>query len=226
MIRRVRALRSAALLLGLALAAGSAPSFAQGDSGSHAASVLARKVTLNVDGADLRAALKMLFNSVRADYVLDPEVEGRITASLTDIPFRIALDTVLRAAEADPPLTYRIEEEVFHVVRKPDPPPVPASASDAGGERVTATLGLRYADAGAVLRIVEGLALAPESLLFAGDTSPFDAGGARQSVHRYYWYQPPDGSSYVSRSSLGGRGGRAPGSGGGLNLGGLGGLLR
>ncbi len=76
-----------------------------------------RRVTVKYDQADIRYVLKQLFDSVGANYSLDPNVQGNVTVSLTDVPFTVALDAVLRQLD----LTYRIENGVYYVtIRRPE----------------------------------------------------------------------------------------------------------
>ena len=64
-----------------------------------------RRVTVKYDQADVRFVLKQLFDSVGVSYTLDPNVQGTVTVSLTDVPFTVALDNILRPLN----LTYRVE---------------------------------------------------------------------------------------------------------------------
>ncbi|MFQ3609854.1 MAG: hypothetical protein SNJ72_00015 [Fimbriimonadales bacterium] len=76
-----------------------------------------RRVTVKYDQADIRFVLKQLFDSVGANYSLDPNVQGNVTVSLTDVPFTVALDAILRQLD----LTYRIESGVYYVtIRRPE----------------------------------------------------------------------------------------------------------
>jgi hypothetical protein len=81
-----------------------------------------KRVTVKYDQADIRYVLKQLFESVGANYSIDPQVQGTVTVSLTDVPFEVALNTILRQLD----LTYRIENGVYYVtVRKPEEAPAP-----------------------------------------------------------------------------------------------------
>jgi hypothetical protein len=65
--------------------------------------------------------LKQLFDSVGVSYTLDPNVQGTVTVSLTDVPFTVALDNILRPLN----LTYRVENGVYFVtVRQPEETPL------------------------------------------------------------------------------------------------------
>ncbi len=75
--------------------------------------LLSKRVTLNVESADLRLALKLLFDAAGANYTLDQAVQGTVTVSLRDIPFRTALESLLRSTQSQNPLTYRVEDGVY-----------------------------------------------------------------------------------------------------------------
>ena len=80
-----------------------------------------RRVTVKYDQADVRFVLKQLFDSVGVSYTLDPNVQGTVTVSLTDVPFTVALDNILRPLN----LTYRVENGVYFVtVRQPEETPL------------------------------------------------------------------------------------------------------
>lgn len=224
----------AALVFGLCLAVASpaAPARAQ-SSAPDAAAVLGRKVTVHADNGDLRAVLKQLFDSAHVEYALDPEVRGTVTISAADVPLRVALDAALRAADSPTPLTYQFEDGICRVMARPvSAPPRPSNADEGQGDRrEMARIGLKYADAGVIAAIVGGIAVAPDSIVFGGDTSAF---GRAPVVRRVFVHQPPDGASYYRSWSLG-SGGFSLGPGGGFSVGGngrgalgdlLGGVLR
>ncbi len=79
------------------------------------ADVSSKKVTLNLENADIRYALKMLFEMVGVNYVLEENVQGAVTASLTDVSFRVALENILRTTQSQLPLTYRVQDNVYTV---------------------------------------------------------------------------------------------------------------
>jgi hypothetical protein len=140
---------TAALLL--AVTAAALPALAQ-DSGrtEQAQDISSRRVTLNLENADLKYALKLLFTSAGANYTLDSGVQGIVTVSLTDVPFRTALESLLRSAQFQTPLTYRIENGVYNVgLRKEEKPenpgPVDIIAEPAKRSKI-ARIQLNYAD--------------------------------------------------------------------------------
>jgi hypothetical protein len=67
---------------------------------------------LELDQADIRDALRVLFNQVGVSYVIAPEVQGTVSASLNDVPFETALRNLLDQVRA----TYRIEGGVYQIV--------------------------------------------------------------------------------------------------------------
>lgn len=77
-----------------------------------------KKVTLNLENADIRYALKMLFEMVGVNYSLDVNVQGSVTASLTNVSFRVALENILRTTQSQIPLTYRVQDGVYTVSLK------------------------------------------------------------------------------------------------------------
>src|SRR5258708_30858200 len=83
-----------------------------------AADVTTKKVTLNLENADLRYALKLLFTSAGVNYTLDQAVQGTVTVALTDVQFRTALESVLRSTQSVSPLTYRVEDSVYIITPK------------------------------------------------------------------------------------------------------------
>ncbi|MCS7190861.1 MAG: hypothetical protein NZ843_04585 [Fimbriimonadales bacterium] len=112
------------------MAAQTAPLFAQGGGQQDPTQ---RRVTVKYEQADVRFVLKQLFDSVGVSYTLDPNVQGTVTVSLTDVPFTVALDNILRPLN----LTYRVENGVYYVtVRQPEEVPqapgVDAAAPEEG----------------------------------------------------------------------------------------------
>jgi hypothetical protein len=76
-----------------------------------------KKVTLNLQNADIRSALTLLFNTVGANFSIASDVRGFVTVSLNDVPFQAALESILRASTMMP-LTYRIENGVYTISPK------------------------------------------------------------------------------------------------------------
>ena len=90
--------------------------WAQGDLG---------KVSISLSGIDVRNAIKLLFDPKGLNYVIDPLVQGTVTARLSDVPFEVALRTILRQAKA----TYRITANVYEILLVEEKPPESVSDS-------------------------------------------------------------------------------------------------
>jgi hypothetical protein len=77
-----------------------------------------KKVSINLENAEIRYAVKLLFQSVGVNYVLDQSLQGiYVTVSLNDVPFRTALESILRAS-SQVPLTYRVENDIYIISPK------------------------------------------------------------------------------------------------------------
>src|SRR5438874_4706829 len=68
-------------LLAIAAIGNTIPALAQDTNGTDATN---KRVTLNLENADLRYALKLLFTSAGMNYTLDQAVQGTVTVSLND----------------------------------------------------------------------------------------------------------------------------------------------
>ncbi len=73
--------------------------------------------SLDLQQADIRDALKILFKDVGVSYTVAPDVQGSVTVSLHNVPFETALQNVLKQVDA----TYRVEGGVFNVVKREEP---------------------------------------------------------------------------------------------------------
>ena len=106
---------TATLVVALALSTAFGPALAQGAGGEGGQDVRDKKVTLNLENADIRYALKLLFQSVGVNYTLDSSVQGMVTASLSDVRFEVALENILKSVQSQLPLTYDKENGIYHV---------------------------------------------------------------------------------------------------------------
>lgn len=93
----------------LCVSVAGSPGWAQEADQGDKQDVTNKRVTLNLENADIQYALKLLFTSVGVDFTIGPGVQGYVTASLTDVPFRVALEQILRSTQSQFPLTYRVE---------------------------------------------------------------------------------------------------------------------
>jgi hypothetical protein len=85
-------------------------------SGSEASN---QAIKIDLENTDLYSALKLLFAQIKANYTLDPSLrQVPVTAHLNAIPFRIALDQILRGANSPVPLTYRVENGIYTIIEK------------------------------------------------------------------------------------------------------------
>ncbi len=69
---------------------------------------------IELDNADVRDALKIIFKQVGANYSIAPEVQGTVTVSLKDVPFETVLRNVLNQVNA----TYRVEGGIYVIILK------------------------------------------------------------------------------------------------------------
>jgi hypothetical protein len=70
-------------------------------------------ISLEMNNADLRYALKAFFTAINANYALDQIVEGTVTCGLHRVDQRIGLETILRCSAI--PLTFRVEDNVYSI---------------------------------------------------------------------------------------------------------------
>src|SRR5579859_3902876 len=75
--------------------------------------------SLELEQADVRDALKILFKDVGVSYTVAPDVQGSITVNLHNVPFETALQGVLKQVDA----TYRVEAGVFNIIKKEEVAP-------------------------------------------------------------------------------------------------------
>lgn len=94
-------------------------SYAQ-DNGTKQSSqteVMNHKVNLDLESSNLYYGVKLLFSQVKVDFTIDESLKNlTVTAHLTDVPFRIALETLLKSTST--PLTYKVENGIYSVMPK------------------------------------------------------------------------------------------------------------
>lgn len=71
--------------------------------------------SIELDNADVRDALKILFRAANVQYTVDPTVQGLVTVSLKDVPFETALRNILNQVNA----TWRVDTGVYNIIQKP-----------------------------------------------------------------------------------------------------------
>ena len=98
-----------------------------------------KKIDLDLESTNLYYGLKLLFSQVKANFTIDDSLKSlTVTAHLTQVPFRVALETLLKSGNT--PLTYKVENGIYSVVPKvEDAAPVeeekstPEPATSSGG---------------------------------------------------------------------------------------------
>ncbi len=73
--------------------------------------------SLELEQADVREAIKILFRNLNVSYSIAPEVQGTVTVSLRNVPFETALQNILKQVNA----TYRVEGGVYQIIARIDP---------------------------------------------------------------------------------------------------------
>jgi type IV pilus assembly protein PilQ len=73
------------------------------------------RVTFEFDNASARTVIKAIADTANANIVVGREVEGTVTLTLTDIPWRVALDTIVKT------LGYAVVQEERGILRIVDP---------------------------------------------------------------------------------------------------------
>lgn len=175
--------------------------------------------SLELDQADVRDALKMLFRVVNLNYTIASEVQGQVTVSLRNIPFETALRNILNQVDA----TYRREGGVYNIIKR-EAEVVPTT-TDAGGtfqateQRPIRRIRVSHADPELIRLLLAGEAIAtnssPESSTLIGSGSG-GSGGSGNSGGSGGGGSGFGGSGGGSGGSSGfGGGGRGGGSGGG-----------
>jgi hypothetical protein len=91
--------------------------------------------SLEFNDADVRDALRVLFKTVNVPYVINSDVQGTVTCSLTNVPFETALRNILSQVNA----TYRVEGGVYTILVKQDAGSRPVGDGGDGGFTPTTT---------------------------------------------------------------------------------------
>ena len=81
-----------------------------------------KTVTIELNQADIRFALKALFDPTGYNYSIDPAIQGTVTVRLKDVPFSVALRNILSQVKA----SYRVVGGVYEIVLREEsiaPPP-------------------------------------------------------------------------------------------------------
>jgi hypothetical protein len=168
-------------------------------------------VTLELKDADVRVALTMLFKESGYNYVLTPDVQGRVTVSMHDVSWDQALRFVLESLG----LTYHREDTIYYIERRQTAAPGPMTGPSGGPPPVSSGPAVSAAGSTAAggqrLEVVKVLHSDPAMIaaLFGGISIPYLYGGM--------------GGGGLSQYGIGGYGAGGGGYGGGYGGGGYGG---
>lgn len=161
--------------------------------------------SLDLDQADVRDALKIIFKVTGFSYSVEPNVQGVVTVHLQNKSFEVVLRNVLNQVAA----TYRLEGGIYYIVLRPIPTEVINSTGPitAPTSQTVRKILIRHADPALVLALLSGsttIGSAPETTALRAGTG---GGGAGSGVG--------GGSGGAGRGSFGGSGGGGGGGGGG-----------
>jgi prepilin-type processing-associated H-X9-DG protein len=97
--------------------------------------------SIELDGADVRDGLRILFKVQGYSYQISQDVQGTLTCSYKNVPFETVLQGLLRQVDA----TYRVEGGVYSIVRKLEVPvtetrPISLDEKNADGRAVLAKI--------------------------------------------------------------------------------------
>ncbi|MEX2243803.1 MAG: hypothetical protein WD716_08165, partial [Fimbriimonadaceae bacterium] len=129
--------------------------------------------SLDLDQADIRDALLIIFKHAGYSYSVENGVQGTVTVHLVNQPFESVLRNVLNQVGA----TYRIEGGIYNIMPRPTPePPTPVDpGTGSGSSDVIRKIRIRHADPSLIVLILSGQAdigTQPES-----STLQFGGGG-------------------------------------------------
>lgn len=168
-----------------------------------------KPITLDVQEADVRDVLRILFQDVGGSYSVDPAIAGTVTISVKDQPFRSVLEAVVKQVNA----TIRVSAGMYQIVPRQE---VTITADQTPGfiapqaERRIQRIKIMHADPQFIFLMLRGNATwtrSPEITALAlgniggGGTAGGGAGGF--------------GGGGTSGGGVGGAGGGAGGVGGG-----------
>ncbi len=126
---------------------------------------------IDLDQADVRDALKILFRATGANYTVASDVQGTVTVHLKDVAFETVLRNITNQVDA----TYRIEGGVYNIIKKPSATeptntnqnPIEAGASFNFPQRIK----LNHVDPALIYHLLSGTSettLYPESTSMSG----------------------------------------------------------
>lgn len=120
-------------------------------------------ITLDFQGADLRAVLRTFADISSLNIVIDPSIQGTVDVALRDVPWDQALDIILRANK----LGYSVDGTIVRIVpmnvlaQESEDRKKLADATALAGELRIITRPLSYAKAGDLVPIITKSSLSP-----------------------------------------------------------------
>jgi type IV pilus assembly protein PilQ len=132
-------------------------------SGENQRKYTGHPVSLDFQGADLRAVLRGFSEISGLNMVIDPDVQGTVDIVLTDVPWDQALDVILRANQLD----YTVDGTIVRIARietlkkEQDARQALAKAAADAGTLAVRTFSLSYARATAAAPLIKRAALSP-----------------------------------------------------------------
>jgi hypothetical protein len=97
-------------------------------SGSPASGLTDKRVSVDADNTRLSEALATIMKSAGADFVVDNALKNAtVSVHLTNIRFQVALDTLVKVCSE--PVTYKIEDGVYHFIPRVGPPDPPSTST-------------------------------------------------------------------------------------------------
>lgn len=86
------------------------------------------QISIHLTGQSIHEALTRVFQQAGVEFREDaPQVHGEVQAQIENVPLPVALRLILR--QARPPLAYRVEGGVYHIIPRPETPEsAPAAA--------------------------------------------------------------------------------------------------
>ncbi len=170
--------------------------------------------SLELDQADIRDALKLLFRMVGSNYSVASDVQGTVTISLQNVPFETALRAVLNQVES----TWRVEGGIYNIIKKPEPATVnpgvdlgPGAGTAPQQQSVPRRIKIRSADPYLILLLISQSTPSADVFL-QPELSTFPSGG-----------QGGQGGQGGGQGGFGGGFGGGQSGGGGFGGGGFGG---
>ena len=133
-VRKLGLTLATASLMTIGLIVAPSGARAQGDAGDagSTATIPTKKISLTLESVDMYTALRLLFATIKAQYVLDSSLRGlgSVSVSVKDKDFSIILDTLIK--QSPNPLKYSFENGIFTVTPRVEDEVIPTTTDDPG----------------------------------------------------------------------------------------------